>query len=348
MSDTDSTTYKDNPEFNQSIDDEFGDIEIFKTNFAASLILAELRPDLYEARLKDHKREQFKKLQDMVFSKFPALIAYNYRLSEKGPGANDPIKAFLHLKDAWEGTINLLNALAFGEIRKKQIDLKGAKVFHSGNPELSFKPKIIRTDELKQRLENVRAIVQFAKEAGMNLICEQIQPTTLNLLYQLQDNRNHFSHTATPTREQAESQLNMVRPIFEQVLREVDFLENVRICRFESLKKTCNFEIFQGHHLNKEYFEASIDAQELAYVSANAGDIVFAIWVDEIISLSPFLHFKNDDTGHQTFLCFFKGRKGEKSQFEPLKLRQELTFDSLQGRFDSEFKEIESLVVPSK
>lgn len=346
MSEEKGLEYSDNPDFNQSVDDELGEINIYDEKFSPSYVLFELKRETYRITLTDFLENQFEELQELVFDSFPALIAYNYRLSVRGPGANDPIKKFLHLKDAWEGVINIINALVFGEVRAKGVDLKTANVFHSGNPNLHFKPKVIRTDELKQRLENIRAIIKFSKDNSIGLKLEQISSSVLDYLYDLQDNRNHFSHTSTPTKEQAAEELKTVQPLFKKVLKELRFLENVNIVRFESYTTNCRFETFKGHYLNKEYDEINLAPFQLGIVMTNPGEVIFARWDEEIFSLSPFLHFLNDATGHETYLCFYKGKKDCKYWYEPVKIRAELVFDSLHDRFDSEQTEIIRLLVP--
>jgi hypothetical protein len=235
-----------------------------------------------------------------------------------------------------------------GEIRSKSIVLKAAPVFHSGNPNMNFKAKVIRTDELKQRLENIRAIINYSSNFSLGLQCgKNISSSLLDTLYSLQDNRNHFSHSATPTKEQAEEELIKVLPLFDNVLEELQFLQNVTILRFELFDQKCHFETFIGHHLNKEYDDKiEVDPAKLGYVMTNPGQIVFAKWDNEFISLSPFFHYLNDNTGHETYLCFYKGKKQGKYWYEPLKMRQEITFDHLQARFDAEVQELVSLMVP--
>lgn len=347
MSDQQQIAYADNPDFNKSVDDEIGQIEIYGEEFAPSYILYELKQETYRIAITEFYERKFEDLQQLVFDRYPAIIAYNYRLSVRGPGANDPVKKFLHLKDAWEGAINILNALALGEVRAKGIVLKTAPVYHSGNPNLNFKAKIIRTDELKQRLENIKAIIRYSAASSLNLICEKyINLSLLDKLYELQDNRNHFSHSSTPTREQAEQELKSILPIFNKILGELQFLGNVTIFRFDSFTTKCHIETFSGHHLNKEYDELDIDSVTLAYVMANPGEVIFAKWDQDIFSLSPFLHYLNDTTGHETFLCFYKGKKDFKYWYEPVKIREEKFFDSLQSRFDTEEQELISLMVP--
>ena len=347
MSEDKELEYLDNPDFNQSVDDDISEIIIYREQFQPSYVLFELKRETYRIALTEFEERQFEELQEAVFDRFPALIAYNYRLSVRGPGANDPVKKFLHLKDAWEGAINILNALALGEVRTKGIDFKTATVFHSGNPGMHFNAKVIRTDELKQRLENVRAIVKSSKDNALGLKIEKISPTVLDSLYILQDNRNHFSHTSTPTKEQALEELIIVEPLFHKVLKELRFLENVNIIRFDLFTDHCRFEIFTGHYLNKEYDEDIIvPPEKLGSVLANAGEVIFAQWENDIFSLSPFLHYINDTTGHETYLCFYKGKKDGKYWFEPIKIRTELVFDAIHIRFDAEHTELSRLLVP--
>lgn len=348
MNEESKLEYADNPDFNQSIDVETGEIAIYGEKFSASYVLYELKRETYRIGLTDFLEQKHEELQQLAFDNFPSLIAYNYRLSLRGPGANDPVRKFLHLKDAWEGAINVLNALAMGEVRSKSMVLKTAPVYHSGNPNMNFKAKVIRTDELKQRLENIRAIVNFSSDSSLGLQCgENISSSLLDNLYALQDNRNQFSHFATPTKEQAEEELSKVLPLFDKALEELQFLQNVTILRFESFDKKCHFETFMGHHLNKEYDDKiEVDPAMLRYVMTCPGQVIFAKWDNELFSLSPFLHYLNDNTGHETYLCFYKGKKQGKYWYEPLKMRQEITFDQLQGRFDAEVQELVNLMVP--
>ncbi|MEN6332413.1 MAG: hypothetical protein ABFD57_10535 [Smithella sp.] len=339
--------YADNPEFNQTIDEEIGDIVIYGEKLSASYILYELKYETYRIAFTDYLDRKFEDLQERTFDDYPPLIAFNYRSAMRGPGSNDSVRKFLHLKDAWEGAINILNALVFGEIRAKSITLKSAQVYHSGNPNMHFNSKIIRTDELKQRLENVRAIINYSAASSLGLTCEKhVSPSLLDNLYSLQDNRNHFSHSATPTKEQAEVELKVVMPIVNKVLEELQFMENITFLRFELFDTKCRFETFRGHHLNKDFDNINVDSAKLGYVMTNLGQVVFARWNDEFFSVSPFLHYLNDTSGYETYLCFYKGKKNGKYCYEPIKMRNEITFDHLQARFDTELQELVNLMVP--
>jgi len=347
MSDDKKIDYLEHYDFNQSLDDEMGEVEICGERLCPSQILFELKPETYRIALTDFLSQKLEDLKLLVFDYFPSLIAYNYRLSEKGPGANDPVKKFLHLKDAWEGAINILYAIVFGEIRAKSVDIKHADVYYSGQAKQRFNTRIILTDELKQKLENIRAVINYLNSASLGLKSESfIRTELLDVLYELQNNRNHFSHTATPTKEQASKELMIIAPLFNSALENMQFLENVIIFRFESFSEKCWVETFKGHHLNKEFENIIIPPEKIACVTTNPGQVVFAKWDDDIFSISPFIHYTNDDSGHETYLCFYKGKRSGKFWYEPVKIRTEKFFDRLQPRFDAEKDEIISLVVP--
>ena len=73
---------------------------------------------------------------------------------------------------------------------------------------------------------------------------------------------------------------------------------------------------------------------------------LFVLWGSECFSLSPFLHFDRDTTGHESYICVYKGKRQGKYCYEPVKIRTEKTFDHLQPRFSAEKDEIARLVVP--
>jgi hypothetical protein len=123
MSEENKLEYADNPSFNQSIDEETGDISIYNEKFSASYVLYELKQETYRIALTEFLQRKIEDLRQLAFDSFPPLIAYNYRLSIRGPGANDPVKRFLHLKDAWEGAINVLNA-SFANLKLTHLDRK--------------------------------------------------------------------------------------------------------------------------------------------------------------------------------------------------------------------------------
>lgn len=165
-------------------------------------------------------------------------------------------------------------------------------------------------------------------------------------LLSLQDIRNDISHHTAPTREQAENELQQVLPIFREMLTKTRFLENCKIQRFESFSLTCRCETFNGHSLNREYESSSLTDPQKGYVVGLGQEQLFVVWDVECFSLSPFLHFDRDATGHESYLCFFKGKKQGKYWYEPIKIRTEKTFDGIQSRFEAEKDAIIGLVVP--
>ncbi len=185
----------------------------------------------------------------------------------------------------------------------------------------------------------------FSRSHALSLKSESISDRLLDRLLELQDIRNDISHHAALTREQAETELKKIIPLFQEMLEETRFLEDCRILRFESLAAKCKCEIFNGHALNKEYEEINFGSAQ-AYVVTLGQDHIFLEWSGEIFSLSPFLHYDKDTTGHESYLSFFKGKKDGKYFYEPVKIRTEKSFDNLTNRFDSEKDILHNLAVP--
>jgi len=336
--------------FNESLDEE-GDVTITNISFSRSRILYEMDFETYKQALYEFLEQDYDELKQIVFDYYPASIAYNFRLSERGEGSTDPVRKLLHLKDSWESIIFVLYALVMGEVRSKDIDLKTTQVFVShdaeGNPIFtSFNTDKILSDALKQKLQNMKAIVQHVKNNALGFKCEGIDLSLFDDLLQLQEIRNDFSHHTTPTREQAEAELKIVLPLFREMLVKTRFLEDCKILRFESLATDCRCETFNGHSLNREYENFEFTEPQRGYAVGLGQDQLFALWDGQCFSLSPFLHFDRDTTGHESYVCAYKGKRQGKYWYEPVKIRTEKAFDRLQARFDAEKDQITGLVVP--
>lgn len=336
--------------FNDSLDEE-GAVEIATIPFLRSRILFEMAVETYKDAFAEFTEQEFEELKQSVFYYYPSCIAYNFRLSEKGEGSSDPVRKLLHLKDTWESIVFVLYALVMGEVRNKQVNLKTAQIFVShdtgGNSVYTnFNTDKLLSDALKQKIQNLKAVVGFAQANSLGFKSEEIELGLLDDLLALQSIRNDISHHAAPTREQAEEELMQVIPLFRGMLTKTRFLENCKILRFESYTAECRCEAFNGHSLNREYDNHRLSPIQLAYVLGLGQDQLFALWDSECFSLSPFLHFDRDATGHESYLCFYKGKKDGKYWFEPVKTRTEKSFDALQVRFDTEKTQIAALVVP--
>jgi hypothetical protein len=336
--------------FNESLDEE-GEVIIANIPFQRSRILFELAEGTYKDAYNEFLEKEFEDLKQTVFDYYPACIAYNYRLSERGEGANDPVRKLLHLKDTWESVVFVLHALIMGEVRYKAIDLKTAQYFVSLDPNgtpryANFNTDKILSDALKQKIQNIKGLIRHSKCSSLGFKFEEIDESLCDDLLSLQDIRNDISHHTAPTKEQAESELLQVLPLFREMLTKARFLENCKILRFESLSSTCRCETFNGHSLNREYENPTINEAQRNYIVGLGQEHLFVDWESECFSLSPFLHFVRDATGHESYLCFYKGKKQGKYWYEPVKVRTEKTFDGLQARFEVEKDAIIGLVVP--
>ena len=336
--------------FNESLDEE-GEVAIAGSSFSRSRILFEMDIELYKQAFEEFREQDYEDLKQAVFDYYPACIAYNFRLSEKGEGSTDPVRKLLHLKDSWESIVFVLYAFVMGEVRYKNVNLKAARVFVSydsgGNPvNDNFNTDKILSGAIKQKIHNIKGLIQFSRANALGFKCEEIEDALMDYLLQLQDIRNDISHHAAPTREQAEAELKEVVPLFQEMLTKTRFLENCKVLRFESFSSDCRCESFNGHSLNREYDNHTFIVTRKAYVLGLGQEQLFALWDSECFSLSPFLHFDKDSTGHESYLCFYKGKKKGSYWYEPVKTRTEKTFDHLQSRFEAEKNEIINLVVP--
>lgn len=335
--------------FNESLD-EGGKILIAGTEFLPSRILFEMEPIGYVEAFQEFQDTEFERLKDTVYNQYPSCIAYNFRLSEKGEGASDPVRKLLHLKDTWESVIFVLYSIVWGEIRHKAIDLKASQILISmganGNPVYkSFNTDRLISDALKTKIQNIKTVIEYSETRNLGLKCEEIEIELLDKLLDLQDIRNDISHHAAPTKEEAEEELRIVVPLFNEMLVKTEFLADCKVLRFESFAAKCRCEEFNGHFLNKEFDDFNFNA-DLAYVLGLGQEQLFLKWEDEIFSLSPFLHFHRDIGGRESYLSFFKGKKNGKYWFEPVTIREEISFDHLQARFDAEQAILISLIVP--
>lgn len=341
--------------FNESLDEDCkieanGQVKVGGTQFQPSRILYEMEPIGYAEAYQDFLNSEYERIKDVVYNQYPSCIAYNFRLSEKGEGAADPVRKLLNLKDTWESIVFVLYAIVWGEIRHKGIDLRAAQVFVSnganGNPVYeTFNTRRLISDALKTKIQNLKAVIEFSRANALGLKCEEIEPELLDKLLALQDIRNDISHHAAPTREEAEAELLQVIPLFKEMLMMTEFLADCKILRFESFASSCWCEEFNGHFLNKEYAHFDFGASQ-PFVLGLGQENLFLKWENEVYSLSPFLHFHTVTGSRESYLSFYKGKRDSRYWFEPVARRQEISFDHLQARFDAEQATLISLIVP--
>jgi hypothetical protein len=326
--------------YNESLDEE-GVVNIAGIEFKRSQILFDLAKVTYEEGYGEFLEEQFKELQQTIFDLYPANIAYHYRLSEKGQGAKDPVKKLFHLKDSWEAMVYVLYAIVMGEVRFRNMDLTAVAVIVGSKPDgtpiiENFNTDRILTEAIKIKIQNIKAIIEHCKKHSLGFICETIDVTLCDDLLALQDIRNDISHHAMPTKLQAEAELKMVIPLFEGMLEKTRFLGSCKILRFENHSTETQCESFNGYSLNQEFEDHIFVDPHKTYVLGLGKEHLFAEWKNECFSLSPFLHFDIDASGHESYISFYKRKKDGKYWFEPIKARAAKSFDPLNVRFESE------------
>lgn len=336
--------------FNDSLDQE-GDILIASIAFQPSRILFDMDVESYKNAFEEFQNQEYEELIRGVFELYPTPIAFSFRLSEKGEGADDPIRKLLHLKDTWESIIYILYAIVLGELRSKAIDMTMATCFKTfdtnGNPVYAkFNTDAIIAESMKQRIYAMKGILLCSRNEGLGLKSEQIQDSVLDNLLELQSIRNDLSHHSTPTREQAELELKKVTPILGALWAGLQFLEGCKLYRFDSFSTKFRLENFNGHSLTRNFENLTLDPTKASYVLTLGQEHVFLIWGSECYSLSPFLHVVKEAAGHESYVCFFKSKRDKKYQFEPIKVRKEVAFDTLQTRFETEKDALLKRLVP--
>jgi hypothetical protein len=198
---------------------------------------------------------------------------------------------------------------------------------------------------LKTKIQNIKAIIEYSVANRLGLQCELIKVDLLDKLLALQDIRNDISHHAAPTREEAEAELLLVIPLFKEMLSLTEFLADCKILRFESFDTRCKCEEFNGHFLNKEFGHFDFAADQ-GYVLTLGKQQLFIKWENEVFSLSPFLHYHNVTGRRESYLSLFKFKREGLYWFEPITMREEVSFNHLQIRFDAEQVLILDLIVP--
>lgn len=318
--------FMDNIEFNTWLNENFP-VEIDEFSFLASEILYQ-NYDLYIAALEKFNNDPGLVLE-RIYKKFPNPIAhYLYEAEVNYQNNHHRLDS---LKSCWEAIIFLIYGLVVAEARHKLIDLKsiGLKDWTK-----------FRSDKVHDKLTIVENILDHVTKKGIPFECAKIIPIyTLTDIRKLNQERNGFEHASAKTSKQQENLYNELFPVVTKVLGELIALEGVTLFRYHNadnpLLPRC--EIFNGSSLSgrKENIVLRKDNYFEIVDHFNAGSI-FAQINGEAFSLSPFIHFDQEDHETNAFICFFKKYGGGKYKFEVVSKSRNKDFDV------SDFNEIET------
>jgi hypothetical protein len=293
----DDLKYEDCEEFNQSIDDDAGAISVLNVPFRASEILFTLQKETYRIALTDFEDLQSEEFKQKVYDTYPTPIAYYFRQTYFGYLNNN--NRLQLLRSTWEAMIFVLYAIVIGEARKKSFPIRAAGIREVDLYNFSVDKKL----SIIEKILNYDIANSFGLKCGMLFdVVEIVKIKQLN--YQ----RNGFQHSAALSEEQAAALFAELVPEVISALKSIASIVYIEILHFINTDGSpflIRCETFIGQSPNRTLKTYTITAAQLAFISVELSSLsVLAKIDDDIFSISPFLHFKSDDDGHLTNLCY--------------------------------------------
>lgn len=329
--------------FNDSLDEE-GPVTIAGIDFQPSRILYELAEETYKEAFWDFDEQTYTSNKQLLVDTFPSIIAYPYRLSEKGHDAHNPMNKLLLLKDTWEGIVYFLYALVMGEIRYRKLDLTSVRLLQ-GESLIKVNSDKLLSYRLSEKLNIINAILIYSRKNQLGLMTEVISEELILLLIDLVSIRADFSHSATPTSAEAIQMLEKTEPLIRELITKIQWISECQILRFESLTSVCRCQVFKGHTLNSEFETVNINPEDISTILNFGNDQLFIHWRGIYFSLSPFLHYLSSENGRESYICFYKDRKSGSFWYEVISNRKDIKFPDKQADFEAEKNELISILV---
>ena len=295
--------YRD--EFNESLDED-GEISIGQ-NFSRfpSQILFEMDEVAYNEQLTEYVNLRKTDYKETVYQNFPAPIAY-FLFQTEHSYDNDNQRLHL-LRSTWESIIYILYALVLGEVNSKNFLLSKILIFT--NQRIRMDQSGILNDRLGYKIELMRRIIEYDQQ-NFNLLflSSVINIDIFDDLEELNQERNSISHTSSLSPKEAQDLFDILFPIVNELLFELDFLERISVLRFvNNLGSTTSvrFNRFNGHSMQKQNYDKNFTALDIPPLVPilNNQYILFEI-NDTIINGSPFIHFTHE--GSHLRLCYLK------------------------------------------
>ncbi len=296
--------YDDNPEFNEYVDSDYGDmIEIAGCSLVPSQVLFYTDIEAYKTALQDFRAQIKDKLITTVTREFPSPIAYNfYRMMM---GYENKLQRLHYMRDSWESLINLSFALAVCELVNGGHD---TEVFH-------YRLSKLFSDSLSDRLDLINALAEHLERTGDSPTILPVQAIeAVHDMRQLNRIRNEFSHIGALSEVQADNQyaehIDEVMLLFERM----EGLKDVLLLQFTSHSRdplAPRFEVFRGESTTRTYEHIPFTMDEHANASRQfrVGAVAAKI-TGKLASLSPMIICRPDSSGHNTKLYFYKRKRG--------------------------------------
>ena len=338
--------YDDYKEFNDSLDDQYGQVEIAGFSEPASFVLYEMDEEAYRLAYEDYIEEQKSNFSDTIYNRFPAPIAFYFEQAENG--YENSIQRLHLLRSSWEAVIYTLYAFVIGEVKYQNINLSSVRIF--GNQQIRCNHSGLLSDKLGYKLEVLEKVIQHDKNnLGSQLITTGLTPiTTIDKLRELNQERNSFSHIAALTEAQAHDRYEELFPRVFDLLFELKGLQNISFLQFNSTLssiKHIRFLKFDGHSLKRHNYPKTLSHDVFNKINSFLiKDQMLVESGEEVFSLSPFAHVI-DENG-QPVLCFFKQKVRDQDKFKFEKIGTPVgEFELDKSIFDSHISSLEALLV---
>lgn len=328
------------PPYNEWLDEQFaagaGKLDILGYQPRPSFVLFTMSPDTYQAAFDDFRRQREEEVKELVINEFPSPIAhYFYRFEN---GYENELQRLHFLRDTWEALIDTLHAIAVSECRFLRVAL--------GTP-LTFKDCL--TDSVAQRLLNIERILLQAQADGIDLqIVDLVPITTLQTMRELNQSRNAFSHTAAQSELQARTWTGECYEDVIDTLTQLQDLAKVQVLRHmgQADARTLRCEVFRGHAFTRTIANISLteDQARTSLRYLRQGQIL--ILSDEaVFGLRPWVHFREDASGHTTKLCVFRRTRGDvpNRRLEYEVVGESTLWDEDRASFSAELNELRGL-----
>lgn len=296
--------YKD--EFNSSLDEE-GDIKIGSFSMAPSVILETMDEESYKEQLLEFIADKKLSFKETIYNSFPAPIAYFFERT-KNSYENENHQLQL-LRSTWESVIFILYATVLGEVHKCGFDLSSLRLFN--NQKVRNDRTGTLSDKLGWKMEFIQKVLEKDRDNLRTLKCTNyIEDRHIEILKELNHERNSFSHITALNPSQAKKQYDMLLPKVYDLLFDLSFLENVSIIRYkQNIGALLNirFNRFDGHSLREVNYDLEFTTEELNSLSSIFNSRNMLMEFDgEIFCVSPFIHFIKEGAAQKLVICYYK------------------------------------------
>ena len=293
-------------EFNNSLD-ENGDIEIGSFSMPPSVILETMDEESYKEQLLEFIADKKLNYKETIYSSFPAPIAYFFERT-KNSYENENHQLQL-LRSTWESVIFILYATVLGEVHKTGFDLRQLRLFT--NQRITNNHRGTLSDKLGWKMEFIQKVLDYDRNDGNNLKSSSlIEDRHIELLKELNHERNSFSHIAALNPHQAKERYDLLLPKVYDLLFDLSFLENVSIIRYKQNNgaiTNIRFNRFDGHSLREVNYDIEFTTEEIGSLSNifDSGNMLMEFDGD-IFCVSPFIHFIQEGGAQKLVICYYK------------------------------------------